>query len=196
MPGNGTIVVDSIAHNGSSGVRVLGLDKGPGIRDLTTALRDGYSTAGTGGNGLGAIKRLSNAFDIYTAPGLGTAVLAEFWPEKKRPCTPSPIEVGVVSVPIKGEDVCGDGWGARKTADSMSADGGRRTWTRHSGVGRGARGGADFHGVAAHSPTADPAGFARCDEENARSCDGCGFAESSKAGWCRSRELEILERRS
>jgi anti-sigma regulatory factor (Ser/Thr protein kinase) len=117
--GNGTIVVDSIAHNGSSGVRVLGLDKGPGIRDLTTALRDGYSTAGTGGNGLGAIKRLSSAFDIYTAPGLGTAVLAEFWPKQKGNEHLSPIEVGVVSVPIKGEDVCGDGWGARKTSDSI-----------------------------------------------------------------------------
>lgn len=117
--GNGTIVVDAIARNGSSGVRVLGLDKGPGIRDLTTALRDGYSTAGTGGNGLGAIKRLSSDFDIYTAPGLGTAVLAEFWPKKNGSEHVSRIDVGVVSVPIKGEDVCGDGWGARQTANSV-----------------------------------------------------------------------------
>lgn len=117
--GTGTMVVEGITRNGSSGVRILGLDKGPGIRDLTTALRDGYSTAGTGGNGLGAIKRLSNAFDIYTAPGLGTAVLAEFWPVKKNGLHITPIEVGVVSVPIKGEDVCGDGWGARQTAESM-----------------------------------------------------------------------------
>jgi anti-sigma regulatory factor (Ser/Thr protein kinase) len=80
--GSGTIVLEAVAENGSSGVRVLGLDKGTGIRDLTNALRDGYSTAGTGGSGLGAIKRLSNPFDIYTAPGLGTAVLAEFWPLK------------------------------------------------------------------------------------------------------------------
>jgi hypothetical protein len=100
-------------------VRILGLDKGPGIRDLTTALRDGYSTAGTGGNGLGAIKRLSSAFDIYTAPGVGTAVLAEFWPRKKSSEHLSPIDIGVVSVPIKGEDICGDGWGVRKSSDSM-----------------------------------------------------------------------------
>lgn len=117
--GSGTMVLEGITQNGSSGVRVLGLDKGPGIRDLTTALRDGYSTAGTGGNGLGAIKRLSNAFDIYTAPGLGTAVLAEFWPPKRNGHHAHAIEVGVVSVPIKGEEVCGDGWGARKTSESM-----------------------------------------------------------------------------
>jgi anti-sigma regulatory factor (Ser/Thr protein kinase) len=119
--GNGIIVVDAVGDNGSSGVRVLGLDKGPGIRDLAAALRDGYSTVGTGGNGLGAIKRLSNAFDIHTSPGMGTAVLAEFWPpnSKKSLSRLSPIEVGVVSVPIKGEDCCGDGWGARKTGDSV-----------------------------------------------------------------------------
>ena len=84
--GTGTMMVEGITRNGSSGVRILGLDKGPGIRDLTTALRDGYSTAGTGGNGLGAIKRLSNAFDIYTAPGSGNGraggILAR---EKERP---------------------------------------------------------------------------------------------------------------
>jgi len=117
--GNGTIVVDAIARNGSSGVRILGLDKGPGIQNLTAALRDGYSTAGTAGNGLGAIKRLSSAFDIYTAPGVGTAILAEFWPQTKGSENLSPLDIGVVSVPIKGEDVCGDGWGVRKTADSI-----------------------------------------------------------------------------
>jgi anti-sigma regulatory factor (Ser/Thr protein kinase) len=117
--GAGTIVIESVADNGSSGVRVLALDKGPGIRDLSGALRDGYSTSGTSGSGLGAMKRLSHGFDIYTAPGLGTAVLSEFWPGRKISQHLSPIDLGVVSVPIKGEDVCGDGWGAKKTADSI-----------------------------------------------------------------------------
>jgi anti-sigma regulatory factor (Ser/Thr protein kinase) len=117
--GNGTIVVDSVGHNGTRGVRVIGLDKGPGIRDISTALSDGHSTAGTAGNGLGAIKRLSDAFDIYSMPGVGTAILADFWSSRKITLDQSPLEVGVVSVPIKGEDVCGDGWGAKKTAESM-----------------------------------------------------------------------------
>ena len=117
--GNGTMIVETVVNNGSSGVRLLGLDRGPGIRDLGSALRDGFSTAGTGGNGLGAIKRLSSTFDIYTSPGNGTAVLAEFWPHQKHKQHLGPIEVGVVSVPIKGEDICGDGWGVKKTAESM-----------------------------------------------------------------------------
>lgn len=117
--GNGTMIVEAVANDGSSGVRLLGLDRGPGIRDLGAALQDGFSTAGTGGNGLGAIKRLSNTFDIYTSPDHGTAVLAEFWPQKKNAQYLSPIEIGVVSVPVKGEEICGDGWGAKKIAESM-----------------------------------------------------------------------------
>jgi anti-sigma regulatory factor (Ser/Thr protein kinase) len=117
--GAGTIVVESVTGNGSSGVRVLALDKGPGIRDLSGALRDGFSTAGTAGNGLGAMKRLSHGFDIYTAPGMGTAVLSEFWPGRKISQHLSPIDVGVISVPVKGEEVCGDGWGAKKISNSV-----------------------------------------------------------------------------
>lgn len=117
--GSGSLVLESLAHNGNRGVRVMALDKGPGIGDLSAALRDGHSTAGTAGNGLGAIKRLSDVFDIYSAPGGGTAILAEVWSNKKAPQNHSGMEVGVVSVPIKGEIVCGDGWGAKRTAESM-----------------------------------------------------------------------------
>src|SRR5581483_10510366 len=118
--GNGTVIVEAVANNGTSGVRILGLDRGPGIRDVGAALRDGFSTAGTSGNGLGAIKRLCNTFDIYTSAGHGTAILAEFWPPHKKNSHPlSRLDVGVVSVPVKGEDVCGDGWGAKQTAESM-----------------------------------------------------------------------------
>ena len=117
--GNGTLLLEAILENGNSGVRVLALDKGPGIRDIGGAMRDGYSTAGTPGNGLGAMKRLSHTFDICTAPGMGTAVLSEFWSKKTNSLHNVPIDIGVVSVPIKGEQVCGDGWATRKNADSV-----------------------------------------------------------------------------
>ena len=113
----GRIVCERIVQNGAYGLRVLCLDKGPGIRDITTALQDGYSTSQTSGNGLGSVKRLSTHFDIYSLPGLGTCVLAEFWPRKKVPAPMTPIQVGVVSVPLRGESVCGDGWAIKPTAD-------------------------------------------------------------------------------
>jgi anti-sigma regulatory factor (Ser/Thr protein kinase) len=113
----GRVICESIAQNGSRGLRILAIDKGPGIRDITTALEDGYSTSGTAGNGLGAVKRLSSFFDLYSLPGQGTCVVAEFWPHKKIPAD-SPLKLGVISLPMRGESVCGDGWVVKLTADN------------------------------------------------------------------------------
>src|ERR1700683_1643948 len=68
--GEGTVLLESLGQDGSSGVRIVALDNGSGIKDMSAAFQDGYSSAGTAGNGLGAIKRLSHVFDIYAAPGL------------------------------------------------------------------------------------------------------------------------------
>jgi anti-sigma regulatory factor (Ser/Thr protein kinase) len=107
--GRGKVICEPIGDNGSRGVRILALDAGPGIRDLSTALQDGYSTAGTAGNGLGAVKRLATYFDVFSLPDNGTCVLAEFWPHKKAPKA-NALQSGVVSLPLAGEIVCGDGW--------------------------------------------------------------------------------------
>jgi anti-sigma regulatory factor (Ser/Thr protein kinase) len=119
----GRLMFESLVSEGShqsvSGLRVLSLDKGPGIRDITTALEDGHSTSGTPGNGLGAIKRLSSHFDIYSLRDQGTCVLADFWPKKKVPASASPLQLGVISFPVRGEEVCGDGWASRVTADNV-----------------------------------------------------------------------------
>jgi anti-sigma regulatory factor (Ser/Thr protein kinase) len=112
----GKILCESVGYNGSRGLRVLALDKGPGIDNISSALRDGYSTYGSCGNGLGAVKRLATVFDLYSAPRLGTCIVAEFWPLKK-PNSARPFSLGVVSLAVRGEPVCGDGWGTRATAD-------------------------------------------------------------------------------
>src|SRR5687768_15258429 len=59
-----------------AGLTLLALDSGPGIANLSEALTDGFSSAGTPGTGLGAIMRQSQTAQIATWPGLGTAVLA------------------------------------------------------------------------------------------------------------------------
>lgn len=114
--GAGKMLCEPIAENGTRGIRILCLDKGPGIRDVGLALQDGYSTSGTMGNGLGAVQRLSSRFDLHSAPERGTCILAEFWPNKKAP-SGSGFTVGVVSQAMRGELVCGDGWGTRPTGD-------------------------------------------------------------------------------
>lgn len=112
----GRILCESLGNNGSQGLRVLAIDRGPGIHNVSTALQDGYSTYGSPGNGLGAVKRLATVFDLYSASGLGTCIVAEFWPHNKANPANS-FSLGVVSLAMRGEPVCGDGWGIRTSVD-------------------------------------------------------------------------------
>ena len=78
-------------------------------------MRDGFSTSGTAGNGLGAIRRLADVFEIYSQPDQGTALLARIG---DRPQLPTGVErsssledrLGVICVPLRGEAECGDAW--------------------------------------------------------------------------------------
>jgi anti-sigma regulatory factor (Ser/Thr protein kinase) len=107
--GGGELLAKTITSGARTGIELLGLDKGPGIDDLSKCLRDGYSTGGSPGTGLGAIERISQHFDIYSRPGHGTAVLAQLWPDAKRP-PPDPLEFGTLVVPKPGETECGDAY--------------------------------------------------------------------------------------
>jgi anti-sigma regulatory factor (Ser/Thr protein kinase) len=109
--GGGEILLRGI----EGGVEVLALDRGPGMADVAASLRDGYSTRGTPGNGLGAIRRMATEFDIYSAPGRGTAVLARI---RSGPASPERVrlEMGAISLPKSGETVNGDGWLVLPTA--------------------------------------------------------------------------------
>lgn len=129
--GGGEILVQTAEEDGTAapGLEILALDKGPGIGNLDQALRDGYSTGGTPGHGLGAIVRLATASDFYSEPGRGAAVLAR-WPAGVGPKKPAwrvpPLEIGAVNISKPGQDVCGDSWGIEQTEDYsaiMVADG-------------------------------------------------------------------------
>jgi anti-sigma regulatory factor (Ser/Thr protein kinase) len=105
----GVLLLRSLhAADGRSGVEVLALDSGPGVRNIHECLRDGYSTAGTAGSGLGAVRRASQVFEAHSHPGMGTAVLSEVW-HRPGPVHPQ-FQCGAASVPYQGEDVCGDSW--------------------------------------------------------------------------------------
>ncbi len=112
--GGGEVILRSLP---GTGVEVLALDRGPGMADLERCLRDGHSTGGTAGYGLGMVPRLATEWDAFTAPGKGTVVLARFW-ERKAPARPRFL-YGVVCRPKPGEDVCGDGWAAVEHAGTL-----------------------------------------------------------------------------
>jgi anti-sigma regulatory factor (Ser/Thr protein kinase) len=121
----GTLAARGLARGDALGVELLAIDNGPGMRDFAASARDGHSTAGTPGNGLGAIQRLSDEFDFYTQPGEGTVLRMVLW-NRPPPAAHDPYEVGAVTIPKTGETACGDAWAMEphsQGATFMVADG-------------------------------------------------------------------------
>jgi anti-sigma regulatory factor (Ser/Thr protein kinase) len=90
-------------------VEVIALDDGPGIPDVDRCLGDGFSTGGTPGTGLGAVRRLSQHFDLHTSVPGGTVILARVR-GGPAPQAGGVVCAGAVSLAAPGERVCGDGW--------------------------------------------------------------------------------------
>ena len=113
--GGGTIVMRGLRSDEQAGLEVMSLDDGPGM-DVQRAIEDGYSTAGSPGTGLGAIKRLATAFETYSLRGKGSVLVATLW---KGAAPQSGFEVGAICVPVTGEKRCGDGWAVREEMDGI-----------------------------------------------------------------------------
>jgi anti-sigma regulatory factor (Ser/Thr protein kinase) len=101
--GGGELLIQTLGDEQAATLELLAIDRGPGMGDIERCLSDGYSTTGTPGTGLGAVRRLADEFDIYTAPGDGTIVMARFG----RALTQ---RFGAVCVPMPTEIDCGDAW--------------------------------------------------------------------------------------
>ena len=111
--GDGDIILSPWTYNELAGIDVLSLDKGQGIESVSAALEDGYSTAGTPGNGLGAISRMAGRFQIYSSAGNGTALFARVLRTAEQAESESrSYAMSSIRSPIAGEWVCGDAWSA------------------------------------------------------------------------------------
>jgi anti-sigma regulatory factor (Ser/Thr protein kinase) len=113
----GELLVRPVGRAGVSGLELLAVDRGPGMADVDRCLRDGYSTAGSPGTGLGAVGRMAESLDIFSTPWGGTVLVARLW------SGPFPVggaaetfAVGAVCVPKLGEAECGDAWAAERGA--------------------------------------------------------------------------------
>ncbi len=129
--GTGKILLRPLARGAAVGLEILALDRGPGISNVTVAMRDGHSTAGSMGTGLGTLSRISPSFELYTQPSRGTALRLEVWAGTPRPPPPeAELEVGAICLPKTGEEVPGDGW-------LLEASGDYRTVMVVDGLGHG-----------------------------------------------------------
>ena len=108
----GHAILMGVKNSRGSFARILALDSGPGISDVTRAMNDGFSTAGSMGAGLGAMKRLAEALEVFTNPK-GTIVLLEVG----SAATEKGPQIAGMAVPYPGERLCGDGWAYHRGQD-------------------------------------------------------------------------------
>jgi anti-sigma regulatory factor (Ser/Thr protein kinase) len=101
----GEVIVAGIPGENAPLARILAIDKGAGIANIADAMSDGYSTAGTMGGGLGAMKRIATRFEIFTGRS-GTIVLIEIG----KATHIEKLQIAGIAVPYPGERVCGDDW--------------------------------------------------------------------------------------
>lgn len=77
--GGGKLELEIVEKNSRRGVQLTISDQGPGIKDLTLAMKDGYTTGSGLGMGLPGAKRLVNDFTITSQPGAGTTIIVTRW---------------------------------------------------------------------------------------------------------------------
>lgn len=118
--GGGEVLVKLVEDKGMQGLEILAVDSGPGISDLKGMMVDGATTKNSLGQGLGAIKRLSDQFQVYTQKGWGTLQLLRLYKEelphtRKR----AMIDVRSLLLPKPGETECGDGFHFKHTKEHL-----------------------------------------------------------------------------
>ena len=103
----GEVLIRETTGAQGPGVELLAVDRGPGMADVAACMRDGFSTGGTPGTGLGAVRRLSTRLEVYSAQPSGTVAFARV---AAAPPAPAEFEWAVVCLPVRGETACGDTW--------------------------------------------------------------------------------------
>jgi anti-sigma regulatory factor (Ser/Thr protein kinase) len=117
--GRGQLIFRVVQRGSAGGIEVLALDRGPGLANPGQALRDGHSTAGSPGTGLGAIQRMSAEFDLHSTPKKGFAMRAVIWKDAAPADQAASPAVGAVCLPKAGETASGDAWTVVSRPDGL-----------------------------------------------------------------------------
>lgn len=109
--GGGSLYVKLVEEAGIQGIEIIAVDNGQGISDVNRVMEDGVSSKNSLGQGLGAIKRLSQVFQIYSQRNWGTIVLVRIFNEEFPAFRKPPkADIRYVAIPKPGEQFCGDGF--------------------------------------------------------------------------------------
>jgi len=121
--GHGELLIQAIQDGSDMTIEMLSVDRGRGMH-VDTCMQDGYSTAGTAGTGLGAVRRMSSLFDIYSLLDQGTVVVSRVaQPTRPGPANSeeeTPFEFGAICLAMAGEIECGDTWRIARRGDATA----------------------------------------------------------------------------
>ncbi len=113
---NGELLGRSLASEGTPGLSIHSIDRGPGMPNLDLCRQDGFSTSGSSGIGLGAVQRLADTFNAYSLSPLGTVIATSV--ELASPPTRG-LDLGIVTAPAPGETECGDTCGVERRGSRL-----------------------------------------------------------------------------
>lgn len=120
----GLLLIGVYSQGRVATIELISVDRGPGIRDVDESLSDGVSTGGTSGTGLGAVKRLSSQFLIFSKVNFGTVVVARLTADNSsiKPVQQQGLALTYAGICVSapGEIVSGDSWACRRTGASAS----------------------------------------------------------------------------
>ena len=109
----GEILIAAMEQGAERWVEITAVDRGPGIAKLGRALSGGASTKGGLGEGLGAIRRLSDDFEIFAPPTLGTVIVCRIYGSVPQDSLAGETVLGAVCRAKRRQRKCGDVWGFR-----------------------------------------------------------------------------------
>jgi len=115
----GELLIRVLPAEAGPGIETIALDRGPGIANLHLSMADGVSGGGTRGCGLGAVRRLSTDFEIYSTQPAGTVVVSRVRNVESK--TRAQPQFSAICVPTPGESECGDAWQLRLDSGRFSA---------------------------------------------------------------------------
>lgn len=124
---NGELLARTLAGEGGVGVVIHSIDRGPGMRSVEECQRDGFSTAGSAGIGLGTVRRQADTLHIYSLERVGTVIAAGI---AASPPPPNGLESGLIIAPAPSETACGD-------ACAIAPQAGHTTLLMVDGLGHG-----------------------------------------------------------
>lgn len=123
--GHGELHLRTLPADPGFAMELISVDRGPGF-DVAKCLADGYSTGGTQGNGLGAVRRQAQLFDVFS-DGRGTVLVAQVY---ARGASPLPLRFGASQHSLNADPACGDAW-------HLAFDGKRVSALVVDGIGHG-----------------------------------------------------------